>query len=46
MARLEPGIYRVFPSYVYVEESENTGLWDEPLKRAIIVSKPKPPEKK
>jgi membrane protein implicated in regulation of membrane protease activity len=43
MVRLEPGIYRVFPSYV--EGSKIPGLWDEPLKRAIIVSKPKPPAK-
>lgn len=40
----EPGIYRVFPGNVK-ESMEKGTLWSRPLKRAIIISKPKPPEK-
>lgn len=40
----EPGIYRVFPAKV-VEKNVKEGLWSEPLKRAIIVTLSKSPEK-
>jgi membrane protein implicated in regulation of membrane protease activity len=39
-----PGIYRVFPAKV-IEKNVTEGLWSEPLKRAIIVTLRKSPEK-
>jgi hypothetical protein len=41
---LESGIYRVFPGNVRQSKEKGT-VWSRPMKRAIIISKPKPPEK-